>query len=82
MTMVAEAPATAATIQAEPIRVLLYSHDSLGLGHVRRNLALAHALSTQLPGITGRPVTGLLLTSLDGRPTNCPTLSTSSPCPV
>jgi predicted glycosyltransferase len=46
----------------EPMRVVLYSHDSVGLGHVRRNLALAHALSNQLPGLTGRPVTGLLIT--------------------
>ncbi|MCU1549105.1 MAG: hypothetical protein JWO29_2056 [Arthrobacter sp.] len=46
----------------EPMRIVLYSHDSVGLGHVRRNLALAHALSNQLPGLTGRSVTGLLIT--------------------
>jgi predicted glycosyltransferase len=34
----------------------------VGLGHVRRNLALAHALNNQLPGLTGRPVTGILIT--------------------
>jgi predicted glycosyltransferase len=45
----------------EPIRIVLYSHDSLGLGHVRRNLALAHALGNQLPGLTGREVTGVLV---------------------
>ncbi|MBT2551635.1 glycosyltransferase family protein [Arthrobacter sp. ISL-5] len=45
----------------EHIRIVLYSHDSLGLGHVRRNLALAHALSNQLPGLTGRAVTGVLV---------------------
>src|SRR5690606_42019675 len=44
----------------EATRVLLYSHDSQGLGHVRRNLALAHALAEQLPRLTGRPVTGPL----------------------
>lgn len=49
----------------DPIRVLLYSHDSVGLGHIRRNLALAHALSRQLPGRTGRAVTGLLLTGVE-----------------
>ncbi|MDQ3526588.1 MAG: glycosyl transferase family 28 [Actinomycetota bacterium] len=48
----------------DPIRVLLYSHDSQGLGHIRRNLALAHALAQQLPQQTGRPVTGLLLTGV------------------
>lgn len=48
----------------DPFRVLLYSHDSVGLGHIRRNLALAHALSTELPARTGRPVTGMLLTGV------------------
>lgn len=48
----------------DPFRVLLYSHDSVGLGHIRRNLALAHALSEQLPERTGRPVTGMLLTGV------------------
>lgn len=46
----------------EPLRIVLYSHDSVGLGHVRRNLALAHALSNQLPGLIGRAVTGILIT--------------------
>lgn len=46
----------------EPMRIVLYSHDSVGLGHVRRNLALAHALNNQLPGLTGRSVTGILIT--------------------
>lgn len=47
-----------------PLRVVLYSHDSVGLGHTRRNLALAHALARNLPTLTGRHVTGLLLSSL------------------
>src|SRR6476659_5504251 len=49
-------------IVVEPLRIVLYSHDSVGLGHVRRNLALAHALNNQLPGLTGRAVTGILIT--------------------
>lgn len=44
------------------LRIVLYSHDSQGLGHTRRNLAIAHALAATLPGLTGRPVTGLLVT--------------------
>lgn len=55
-----------------PIRVLLYSHDSQGLGHIRRNLALAHAMAQQLPRLTGRPVTGLLLTGVAARPVDLP----------
>lgn len=50
---------------ATPLRVVLYSHDSVGLGHQRRNLAIAHALSRHLPELTGRPVTGLLLTGVE-----------------
>lgn len=47
-----------------PLRVFLYSHDSQGLGHVRRNLALAHHLAIGLPELAGRPVSGLLATGL------------------
>ncbi|WP_134323627.1 glycosyltransferase family protein [Cumulibacter soli] len=47
-----------------PFRILLYSHDSVGLGHIRRNLALAHELATRLPELSGRPVTGMLLTGV------------------
>lgn len=43
------------------VRIVLYSHDSAGLGHIRRNLAIAHALSAGL----GEEVTGLLVA---GRP--------------
>ncbi len=46
---------------AEPIRVVFFSHDSQGLGHFRRNRALAHALASRLPELTGRNVTGLLV---------------------
>ena len=52
----------------EPLRIVLYSHDSVGLGHVRRNLVLAHALANQLPGLTGRPVTGILITGTPHAP--------------
>lgn len=48
-----------------PWRVAMYSHDSQGLGHVRRNLALAHALADHLPTLTGRDITGLLFTGFD-----------------
>lgn len=46
----------------QELRVALYSHDSLGLGHARRNLAIAQALADSLPGLTGRTVSGLLIT--------------------
>ncbi|GGK78899.1 glycosyltransferase family protein [Ornithinimicrobium pekingense] len=54
---------------AEALRVVFYSHDSQGLGHFRRNRALAHALAQRLPRLTGRPVTGLLVNGVAGIPT-------------
>ncbi len=47
------------------VRIVLYSHDSVGLGHIRRNLAIAHALTAGIPALTGETVTGLLVA---GRP--------------
>ena len=41
--------------------VLMYSHDTVGLGHARRNRALAYALARELPELTGEPVGGLLI---------------------
>ena len=43
-----------------PLRVLLYSHNSVGLGHLRRNLAIAHEIATTFPNsniliVTGSP---------------------------
>ena len=57
-------PRVLAAGDPRPIRIALYSHDSVGLGHTRRNLALAHAFAEAIPQQTGRMVTGLLLTSL------------------
>lgn len=41
--------------------IALFSHDSVGLGHVRRNRALAFALARDLPHLTGKTVSGLLI---------------------
>ena len=35
---------TAGQVMPEPLRVALYSHDTQGLGHIRRNLLIAKAL--------------------------------------
>lgn len=50
-------------------RVLLYSHDSQGLGHLRRNLSLAHHLARSLGGENGeksheKTISGLIVTGL------------------
>lgn len=42
------------------LRIALYGHDTFGLGHLRRNLTLAHQLAKDLPnahflGLTGSP---------------------------
>lgn len=47
------------------LRVVLYSHDSQGLGHTRRNLALAHALTGSFRR-AGRTVSGVLITGVSG----------------
>lgn len=44
-----------------PLRFLLYCHDTFGLGHIRRTLALARHFTRQIPGAevliaTGSPV--------------------------
>src|SRR5699024_5730534 len=39
--------------------IALYSHDSVGLGHARRNRALAYAMAEHLPALTGGTVGGL-----------------------
>ncbi|GAA1488752.1 glycosyltransferase family protein [Brachybacterium sacelli] len=41
--------------------IALYSHDSVGLGHARRNRAIAYALAEHLPALTGTAVRGLLI---------------------
>ncbi|WP_102159025.1 glycosyltransferase family protein [Zhihengliuella halotolerans] len=64
----------AAPDQRPGLRVVLYSHDSVGLGHTRRNLAIAHALSRELPAVTGHRVSGLLITGERS--------ATGYPCPA
>lgn len=46
------------------VRVLLYSHDSQGLGHVRRNLTIAHHIAKDLPAMLDCEVSGLLVSGL------------------
>ena len=41
-----------------PLRLLLYSHDSVGLGHLRRNLAIANEVATSFPNSSVLIVTG------------------------
>lgn len=46
------------------VRTLLYSHDSQGLGHVRRNLTIAHHLASEIPNRLRCDVSGLLVSGL------------------
>lgn len=41
-----------------PLKVFLYSHDSVGLGHLRRNLAIAGEIATTFPNSSMMIVTG------------------------
>ncbi|KRF05788.1 hypothetical protein ASH00_10170 [Arthrobacter sp. Soil782] len=54
---------TAGAQKRGTLRVVLYSHDSQGLGHTRRNLALAHALTGSFRR-AGRTVSGVLVTGV------------------
>ncbi|MBI4674866.1 MAG: hypothetical protein HY741_24765 [Chloroflexi bacterium] len=42
-------------------RILLYSHDTFGLGHLRRTLAIAHQLARVLPEASQLLVTGSMV---------------------
>ena len=42
-------------------RILIYSHDSFGLGHLRRCRTIAHALVDQFAGLKVLIVSGLSL---------------------
>lgn len=57
------------TMPTESPRILIYSHDSFGLGHLRRCRAIAHAMVEALPRLSviilsGSPIIG----SFDFRP--------------
>lgn len=45
-------------IPSRPHRVVLYSHDTMGLGHMRRNLSIARALADSGTGINVLMLTG------------------------
>ena len=42
----------------QPLRALFYSHDTVGLGHLRRTLLLANGLDQRLNGLDTLIVTG------------------------
>ena len=46
------------SINQYPLRVLLYSHDSVGLGHLRRNLAIASEITAKFENASVMIVTG------------------------
>ncbi len=52
-----------ATARFHDVRILMYSHDTFGLGHLRRCRAIAHALVENFRGVTvliisGAPIAG------------------------
>ncbi len=56
-------PLTAPAVHRGALRVLLYSHDTFGLGHLRRTRTIAAALTEAFPAasaliLTGSPVAG------------------------
>lgn len=55
-----DAPHPAQAGLARGLRVMLYSHDTMGLGHLRRNMLVAEALAEPPNGATCLLVTGAL----------------------
>lgn len=53
-----DAPPRARQKKQPAAKLLLYSHDSYGLGHFRRNLALADAVAADLPFVSTLCLTG------------------------
>lgn len=53
------------------VRIAYYSHDALGLGHVRRNLALAGAIRRQIPDSTHLLIAGVPEATRLPRPPGC-----------
>lgn len=45
------------------IRIILYSHDTLGLGHIKRNLKIARAIKSKYPEMSILLLTGSLQSS-------------------
>lgn len=65
---------------AAPERVLYYCHDTYGLGHLRRALAIAHHLADAAPGVAQLVVTGSPLATQLPLPSGADTLKL--PCVV
>jgi predicted glycosyltransferase len=64
-------PCVTSSRQARNPRVLLYSHDSYGLGHLRRNLAIARALLKRVPNVSVVILTGSPCATQFQLPPNC-----------
>ena len=45
-------------MSAQTIRILVYSHDTFGLGNIRRMIAICEHLKTQVPGLSVLVLTG------------------------
>jgi predicted glycosyltransferase len=62
-------------VGSNPIRVAFYSHDTQGLGHVRRNIAIAHALQTGDIPLSTLLITGTQLSGAFELPQNTDVVS-------
>lgn len=73
-------PSVVPTVRARDPRVLLYSHDSYGLGHLRRNLAIAGALLKRLPRVSVVILTGSPCATQFPLPPNCDVVKIPAIC--
>jgi predicted glycosyltransferase len=54
--------------KGDGIKILFYSHDTMGLGHLQRNLKIARILKSVRPGLNISLLTGSIYTSYFDRP--------------
>ena len=55
-------------ISATGVRVAIYSHDTMGMGHKRRNLLIAQSLVRQIPNCSVLLITGMVEANADDLP--------------
>ncbi|MFT4511425.1 MAG: putative glycosyltransferase [Planctomycetota bacterium] len=69
--MNADAQQPSTNTQQAPLRVMTYSHDSVGLGHLRRSVTMASAMVARGPHVQALCLTGSLVPDLFPLPERC-----------
>ncbi len=68
----------AAGIASAELRVVLYSHDTMGIGHMRRNLLIANKIKSSIPNASVLVIAGAREASIFAQATNVDCLTLPS----